>query len=283
MNKLLMTKRVAVVAALVEGNSIRATSRITGVSKPTVLKLLLDLGQVCRQYHDDHVYGLQTRVIECDEAWSFCYCKAKNVPVRLAGSEPGTIGDVWTWTAIDADSKLIVSYYVGDRGAGAADAFMSDLAQRVPSRVQITTDAHKAYAAAIKLAFERRKIDYAQLQKVYRNPQYEGRYSPGTIISSNTEVIRGNPDPKRISTSYVERQNLTMRMHMRRYTRLTNGFSKSILHHVAAVNLHFLYYNFCRVHLTLRTTPAMAAGISTRVWELSDIVALLDAAEREAA
>ena len=281
MNKLSTAKRAAVVAALVEGNSIRATSRITNVSKPTVLKLLADLGRVCGNYHDYAVWGLKTVRVQCDEIWSFCYCKAKNVPANMR-MPIGSIGDVWTWTGIDADSKLIISYYVGDRSAQSADAFVFDLAQRVRNDVQITTDAHKPYLAAIKLAFEDRKIDYATLQKVYRNSD-EGRYSPGKIISSTTEVIKGTPDERHISTSYVERQNLTMRMSMRRYTRLTNGFSKKIENHIAAVHLHFLHYNFCRIHQTLRVTPAMAAGLSPRVWGIMDIVALLEATENKAA
>jgi IS1 family transposase len=282
MNKLSTAKRAGVIAALVEGNSIRATSRITNVSKPTVLKLLADLGRVCADYHDYAVWGLKTLRVQCDEIWSFCYCKARNVP---AGNRlpVGEIGDVWTWTAIDADSKLIISYHVGDRSAQAASYFVDDLARRVRNDIQITTDGHKPYLAAVKLAFEDRKIDYATLSKVYANAEGEGRYSPGKIVSSTTEVIKGSPDPRHISTSYVERQNLTMRMSMRRYTRLTNAFSKKIDNHIAAVNLHFLYYNFCRIHQTLRVTPAMAAGLSQRVWGIMDIVALLEATENKAA
>lgn len=283
MNKLSTAKRAAVVAALVEGNSIRATSRMTNVSKPTVLKLLADLGRVCAEYHDYAVWGLKTVRVQCDEIWSFCHCKQKNIPSRLAGKQIGSVGDVWTWTAIDADSKLIISYHVGDRSAQSADYFVSDLAQRVRNDVQITTDGHKPYIAAVKLAFEDRKVDYATLTKVYANPQNEGRYSPGTIVSSTREVIKGTPAARHISTSYVERQNLTMRMSMRRYTRLTNAFSKKIDNHIAAVNLHFLYYNFCRVHQTLRVTPAMAAGIAQHVWGITDIVALLEATENKAA
>ncbi len=282
MNKLSAVKRAAVVSALVEGNSIRATSRITNVSKPTVLKLLADLGRVCADYHHFNVRGPKTIRVQCDEIWSFCYCKAKNVPAGMQ-MPLGTIGDVWTWTAIDADSKLIISYYVGDRTAQAADYFVSDLARRVRNDVQITTDGHKPYPSAIKLAFEDRPIDFATLTKVYRNSDNEGRYSPGKIVSSTTEVIKGSPDPRHISTSYVERQNLTMRMHMRRFTRLTNAFSKKIENHIAAVDLHFLYYNFCRIHQTLRVTPAMAAGLSQRVWGIMDIVALLEATENKAA
>src|SRR5216683_7763148 len=210
MNKLSAAKRTAVIAALVEGNSIRATSRITDVSKPTVLKLLADLGRVCAAYHDEFVWNLQAERVQCDEIWSFCYAKAKNVPERVR-YEVGTAGDVWTWTAIDADSKLIISYYVGDRSTRAADCFASDLACRVKGNVQITSDGYKPYLSAVALAFEDRPIDYAMHQKMYRN-ENEGRYSPGKIVSSSTEVIKGTPDQRHISTSYVERQNLTMRM-----------------------------------------------------------------------
>jgi IS1 family transposase len=281
MNKLSTAKRAAVVAALVEGNSIRSTSRMTNVSKPTVLKLLADLGRVCAAYHDEAVWNLKTERVQCDEIWSFCYAKAKNVPAKTR-YDVGGAGDVWTWTAIDADSKLIISYHVGNRTTEAADVFLGDLAARVRNNIQITTDGHKPYLSAMKFAFEKRKIDYATLSKQYAN-ENEGRYSPGKIISSTTEVIKGTPDPRHISTSYVERQNLTMRMSMRRFTRLTNGFSKKLQNHIAAINLHFVYYNFCRIHQTLRVTPAMAAGITHRAWGIMDIVSLLEATENKAA
>lgn len=278
MNRLSTRKRAEIVAALVEGNSLRSTSRMHDVSINTVTKLLVELGAACLDEHDRLVYGLKTVRVQCDEIWSFCYCKQKNIPANVR-MPIGTIGDVWTWTAIDADSKLIISYHVGGRSAQDADAFVSDLARRVRNDVQITTDGHKPYLAAVKLAFEDRKIDYATLSKVYANAESEGRYSPGHIVSSTTEVITGTPDPRHISTSYVERQNLTMRMSMRRFTRLTNGFSKKAENHLAAIALHFMHYNFVRIHKTLRVTPAMAAGIASRVWGIEDLVRLL--ADRE--
>ena len=281
MNKLSTAKRVAVVAALVEGNSIRATARMANVSKPTILKLLVSLGNVCTQFQDATIRNLRSKRIECDEIWQFCYAKQKNVPEEKRGTFG--YGDVWTWTALDADSKLIVSWLVGGRDAGSAFTFMNDVASRISTRVQLTTDGHKVYVNAVEDAFGA-DVDYAMLTKVYGTAQEnETRYSPAKILSSNTEVIKGNPNPKYISTSFVERQNLTMRMSIRRFTRLTNAFSKKVENHAAAVALHFMYYNFCRVHQTLRVTPAMEAGISHRVWNLSDIVGLLDAAEKKAA
>ena len=281
MNKLSTAKRVAVVAALVEGNSVRATARMTNVSKPTILKLLAELGDACARYHSENVRDLRSKRIECDEIWQYCYAKAKNVPADKRGTFG--YGDVWTWTALDSDSKLIVSWLVGGRDAGSAYAFMSDVASRIRTRIQLTTDGHKVYVNAVEDAFGA-DVDYAMLTKVYGNaPENETRYSPAKILSSTTEVIKGNPNPKYISTSYVERQNLTMRMGMRRFTRLTNGFSKKLANHEAAVSLHFMHYNFCRVHQTLRVTPAMEAGIATRVWSIADVVALLDAVEKKAA
>lgn len=219
--------------------------------------------------------------IECDEIWQFCYAKAKNVPEDKRGTFG--YGDVWTWTALDADSKLIVSWLVGGRDGGTAYAFMTDVAGRLRNRVQLTTDGHKVYVEAVEDAFGA-DVDYAMLTKMYgRVLENETRYSPAKIISSTTEVIKGNPNPKLISTSYVERQNLTMRMHIRRFTRLTNAFSKKVENHAAAVALHFMHYNFCRVHQTLRVTPAMEAGISSHVWSLTELVSLLDAANKKAA
>lgn len=281
MNKLSTAKRVAVVASLVEGNSIRATARMTNVSKPTILKLLVQLGNVCTQFQDAAIRNLRSKRIECDEIWQFCYAKAKNVPEDKRGTFG--YGDVWTWTALDADSKLIVSWLVGGRDAGSAFTFMNDVASRISTRVQLTTDGHKVYVNAVEDAFGA-DVDYAMLTKVYGAAQEnETRYSPAKILSSNTEVIKGNPNPKYISTSFVERQNLTMRMSIRRFTRLTNAFSKKVENHTAAVALHFMYYNFCRVHQTLRVTPAMEAGISSHVWSIVEIVGLLDAADKKAA
>jgi IS1 family transposase len=273
MNKLNTAKRTAVVAALVEGNSVRATVRMTGVSKPTVLKLLADLGAACARFQDETIRNLRSRRIQCDEIWAFVGAKDKNVPAAKQGQFG--IGSVWTWTAIDADSKLIVSWLVGTRDAGSAYTFMMDVASRLRNRVQLTTDGHRPYLAAVEDAFGA-DIDYAVLQKIYgSDPEGEKRYSPAKCLGCQVQTIQGDPDPKHISTSYVERQNLTMRMSMRRFTRLTNGFSKKIENHVAAVALHYMHYNFARVHQTLRVTPAMEAGLTDHVWTIGEIVALL--------
>ncbi len=276
MNRLTTAKRVAVVAALVEGNSIRATSRMTDVSKPTILKLLADLGTACAEYHDATVRELRCQRLQCDEIWSFVGAKQKNV----SDEKRGKWGDLWTWTAIDADTKLIVSYLVGARITANAWHMMWDLSARVINRPQITTDGLPWYGWAIAEAFP--EVDYAKLTKIYAN-EPTGRYSPSRYVGERMEVITGNPDPKHISTSYVERQNLSMRMGMRRFTRLTNGFSKKAENHAHAVALYFLHYNFARIHKTLRITPAMAAGIATHVWSTEEIVGLLDAAQQTAA
>jgi IS1 family transposase len=263
----------------VEGNSIRATVRMTGVAKNTVTKLLVDLGAVCSEYQDRVMHDLPCSRIECDEIWSFCYSKERNVPEEKRG-EFG-YGDVWTWVAIDADTKLVPSYRIGSRDIEDASAFMHDLAKRLRHRVQLTTDGHKAYLKAVKGAFED-EIDYAQLRKIYGNdPALSGRYSPAYCTGATARTISGNPDEKLISTSYVERQNLTMRMSMRRFTRLTNAFSKKVENLAAAVSLHFMHYNFCRVHKTLGTTPAVAAGVADHVWTLAEIVGLLEDAEAQ--
>lgn len=272
MNRLDISERVRVVAALVEGMGINATCRMTGVSKPTVLKLLYDLGRVCYAYHDAHVRGLKSKRVQCDEIWSFVGAKMKNTTEEKMAVG---WGDVWTWTAIDADSKLMVSYLVGQRGPAWAKAFMEDIASRIDSRIQLTTDGLKMYADAVEGVFGC-EIDYAMLIKLYGNDSFDTKYSPGECIGTQTAVLMGNPDPKHISTSFVERQNLTMRMSIRRFTRLTNGHSKKYENHEAAVALHYMHYNYCRIHHSLRITPAMAAGISGRVWSLEDLVALLD-------
>jgi IS1 family transposase len=276
MNLLKTAKRVSVVASLVEGSSINATVRMTGVAKHTVLKLLADLGCACAEYHEKHVRNLRVKRVQCDEIWSFVGSKAKNTkPAKAAQGH----GDVWTWTAIDADSKLIISYLLGDRGAGSAHTFMSDLQERIDNRIQIqlTTDGHRVYALAVDNVFGA-DIDYAMLVKIYGasgdNP--ESRYSPATCIGCRTGVLSGSPDPKHISTSFVERQNLTMRMGMRRFTRLTNGFSKKIENHGHAVAIHFMHYNFCRIHKSLRVTPAMEAGLADHVWGLEELISLLE-------
>src|SRR6266700_6485608 len=272
MNQLTTEDRVRVVAALVEGNSIRSTSRMTGVARNTVTKLLVDLGQVCMKYHDAHVRDVRVRRLQCDEIWAYVGAKSKNV--SAAKKEIGW-GDVWTWVGIDADTKLVVSYLVGGRGADWAMDFMQDAASRIKGHVQITTDGHKAYLEAVEGAFGM-DCDYAQLQKIYGAPSDEEarRYSPARCIGCDLKVVSGNPDPKHISTSYVERQNLSMRMGMCRFTRLTNGFSKKIDNHIAAVAIYFMHYNFCRIHQSLRITPAMAAGITDHAWSIEEVCGL---------
>jgi IS1 family transposase len=279
MNKLTTAKRTAVVAALVEGVSIRATARMTNVSKPTILKLLADLGAACADYHDTHVRGLKSQRVQVDEIWSFIGCKAKNVDEDNQGK---SWGDCWTWNAIDADSKLIVSYLVGERTPSMAFELMKDLASRLDGQMQLTTDGLYWYPHAVEHAFGI-GVDYAILSKKYGGSEHSGRYSPATYIGSTKEVITGSPDPKHISTSFAERQHLSMRMGMRRYTRLTNAFSKKLENHMAANALYFLHYNFARIHRSLRVTPAMAAGIADHVWSVEEIVALLDTASAVAA
>jgi len=267
-------KRTQVIASLVEGTSINATCRITGVAKHTVLKLLKNLGCACAAYHNTHIRNLRVRHVQCDEIWAFIYAKQKNV--SLEQMQQGA-GDVWTWTAICADTKLIISYTLGDRGAGTATAFMQDVAARIANRVQLTTDGHHVYVDAVEDAFGA-DIDYAMLQKIYGAPSDAEmrRYSPATCIGCKTAVVTGNPDPDHISTSFVERSNLSMRMGMRRFTRLTNGFSKRLENHGHMVALYFMHYNFCRVHKTLRVTPAMEAGLTDHVWEMDELIALLE-------
>jgi IS1 family transposase len=271
-NRLSTEKRVQVVAALVEGVSINATCRMTGVAKHTVLNLLRDLGCAAAEFHHRNVRRLKVRRLQCDEIWAFCGAKAKNVTLEQKAQG---WGDVWTWTAIDADTKLIVSYLVGGRTAGWANDFMMDCSDRIVGNPQITTDAHKPYMKAVEAAFGG-DADYAMLHKVYgASGEPETRYSPATCIGCDMKVMSGRPDPDHVSTSYVERQNLTMRMSMRRFTRLTNGFSKKLENHGHAVALYFLHYNFCRVHKTLRVTPAMEAGLATSVWTLEELLAIL--------
>jgi len=272
MKRLSIEQKTRVVVALVEGKSIRSTMRMTGVSKNTIIKLLLDLADACAEYHDRNVRNLRVRRLQCDEIWQFVGAKAKNTrPEKKAIGW----GDIWTWTAIDADTKLCVSYLVGGRGAGWAMDFMEDCARRITGRVQITTDGHKVYLDAVENAFGA-DIDYAQLQKIYgASAENETRYSPARVIGADMKVVSGNTDPDHVSTSYVERQNLSMRMSIRRFTRLTNAFSKKLENHAAAVALWFMYYNFGRVHQTLRVTPAMEAGLSDHVWSIAEICNLL--------
>jgi IS1 family transposase len=278
MNKLSSADRARILHMLCEGQSIWSVVRVTGASKNTVAKLLADAGRVCAAYHDQAVRRVKAKRIQCDEIWSFTYAKQKNV--AKAKAAPEEAGDTWTWTALDADSKLIVSYLVGGRDAGYAHEFMQDVADRLDGRVQLTTDGHKAYLEAVEGAFGA-DVDYAMLVKIYgASPESaKGRYSPAECTGIRKTRIEGEPYIDHVSTSYVERQNLTMRMHMRRFTRLTNGFSKKVENHAYAVALHFMYYNFVRIHKSLRVTPAMAAGVTDRLWEMTDIVALLEADE----
>lgn len=277
MNKLDTKKRAAIVAALVEGNSIRATCRLTGAAKGTVLKLLADLGAACEEFHDSTVREIKTRRVQADEIWCYVGCKAKNVPASRK-HEPG-LGDAWTWTALDADSKLCISWTVGDRTAASGRPFIEDIASRLANRVQLTTDGHKVYVDAVERAFGT-EIDYAILQKHYGpGPEATTRYSPPVCTGVTRERACGSPDPAHVSTSYVERQNLTMRMHMRWFTRLSNAFCKKLENLRWSVAIHFVYYNFARVHQTLRVTPAMEAGLASRVWTLADLVGLLEAQE----
>jgi len=277
MNRLSNDDRAKILHLLCEGMSIRAVTRLTGASKNTVAKLLVDAGKACAAYHDAHVRNVKASRVQVDEIWSFTYAKEKNVPT--AKDAPEGAGDTWTWTALDADSKLIVSYLVGGRDSEYAMWFMDDLAARLANRVQLTSDGHRAYLEAVEGAFGA-DVDYAQLVKLYGNaPGERGRYSPAAVTGIKKKVREGNPDMADVSTSYVERQNLTIRMHMRRFTRLTNAFSKKVENHAHAVALHMMYYNFVRIHKTLRVTPAMAAGVSDRLWEIADIAQLVADAE----
>jgi IS1 family transposase len=279
MNRLSSEKRKQVIASLVEGNSIRATCRMTGVAKGTVTKLLGDLGLICSIHMDRSMRDLNCERIQCDEIWAFVGAKQKNVKPENRGEQ----GDVWTWVALDPDTKLVPTYLIGPRDAAAATAFMHDLAKRLRNRVQLTTDGYHVYLQAVRSAFGD-NVDYAQLIKTYgtdsdpRKP--ERRYSPSVCLGADPLPINGDPDPDKISTSHVERLNLTMRMSMRRYTRLTNAFSKKVEGLTAAVSIHFFHYNFCRVHKTLGTTPAVAAGVTDHVWNLDEMIGLLEEAER---
>lgn len=273
MNRLIASKQEQVISALVEGTSINATSRITGVAKHTILKLLKDMGCACAAYHNAHVRNLRVRRIQADEIWAFVYGKDRNLTLEQVQSG---LGSVWTWTALDADTKLIVSYMLGDRGASTAQTFMRDVARRIANRIQLTTDGHRVYAEAVEGAFGA-DIDYAMLVKIYgaSNDNPESRYSPATCIGCRTGVLAGSPDPDHISTSFVERSNLSMRMGMRRFTRLTNAFSKKLENHGHMVALYFMHYNYCRVHKTLRVTPAMEAGLTDHVWSLEELIGLI--------
>jgi IS1 family transposase len=266
-------RQAAIIAALVEGVGIRSTCRMTGASKGAVTKLIADLGPVCAAYMDKAFHDLPCKYLEVDEIWAFCYAKAKNVPEEKRGTFG--FGDVWTFTAIDAETKLIPSYMVGPRDAGTATEFMQDLAGRLANRVQITSDGLKVYVGAVLDAFGG-DVDYAMLQKIYAPaPGGETRYSPAQCIGCQKHAVSGNPEPARVSTSYVERANLSMRMGLRRYTRLTNAHSKKLENHCAALAIFFMHYNFARIHSTIRCSPAMAAGVTPHLWSIAEIVNLL--------
>ena len=272
MNTLSREKQTQIIASLVEGNSLRATARMCRVAFNTVLNFLPQIGMVCADYQDRALVNLKSKRIQCDECWSFCYAKEKNVPAEKKGQFG--FGDVWTWVAIDADTKLVPSFMTGNRDLRTARIFIDDLKSRLANRVQLTTDGLKVYLDAVEGAFGS-EVDYAMLVKLYESNQEETRYSPAECVSCERKAIMGNPDHNHISTSYVERQNLSLRMGLRRFTRLTNAFSKKVENHAYAVALYYMYYNFCRVHKSLRVTPAMEAGISDHIWEISEIAALL--------
>ena len=293
MNKLSTERRAALISALVEGNSVRATARMTDTAFNTVLRFVVDIGTVCQRYLDEHMRNLTSRRLQADEIWQFCYAKDKNVPqsmrVQRSITRPNCedpkalVGSVWTWIAIDADTKLVPAFHVGTRDAWCAFHFMQDLAARLTHRVQLTTDGHHAYLSAVGLTFGQ-DIDFAQLIKIYGTvPEGETRYSPAKCLGARPEPRTGDPDPDHISTSYAERQNLTMRMGMRRFTRLTNGFSKKVENLEHALALHYMHYNYVRIHKTLRCTPAMEAGLTNRLWTARDIAELLERAEARAA
>ena len=274
MNKLSQDERCRVVACLVEGNSLRAISRMTGTHRGAILKLLVDLGEACAEYQDKTLVNLPCKRIQLDEIWSFVGAKEKNASPE---KKKQGWGDVWTWVALDADTKLVPAWYVGSRDALAADFFVHDLKERLANRVQLTSDGHKAYLRAVESAFGA-DVDFAMLVKLYGEPQNVGgevRYSPTNYVGSRKTPIMGSPSLKHVSTSYVERQNLTMRMQMRRFTRLTNAFSKKLANHEAAISLHYCHYNFARIHQSLRVTPAMESGVSNHVWSIAEIVGLL--------
>jgi IS1 family transposase len=281
MNKLPLAKRVLILNMLCEGSSLRSISRVADVSINTVTKLLVDAGETCLTIHDATVRNVKSERVQCDEIWSFCYAKQKNIPKTKAA--PLDAGDVWTWTAIDADTKLILTYAVGDRTLASARQFIQDLYERLADRVQLTSDGHRAYVEGVEGAFGE-DVDFAQLVKIYRGGSGSpgGRYSPAGCIGAKKTPVTGNPDPSHISTSYVERANLSIRMANRRFTRLTNAFSKKLDNHLYALALYFASYNFCRIHKTLKVTPAMAGGITDKLWSLEDIAERIEAARPQA-
>lgn len=278
MNRLSPSEQSRILACLVEGNSLRATCRMTGFAKKTVSRLLSEAGEACLRLMDEKMRNLPCEQIQCDEIWSFVYAKEKNVPKHLKG----IVGDVWTWVAIDPVSKLIPAWYLGDRTAQSAYRFMHDLAPRLANRVQLTTDGHHAYLVAVRADFWTTSIDYAMLIKLYGDKE-SGKYSPGEVVGAEKKTISGSPKMSRVCTSHAERANLTMRMEMRRFTRLTNGFSKCLDGHRSALALHFAHYNFCRIHASLRVTPAMEAGLTDHIWNLEELAGLIVREERLAA
>jgi len=275
MNRLSTTKKVAVISALVEGCSVRSTSRLTGVAKGTILRLLASVGRACADYQDTAIRNVAAKRVQIDEIWSFVGAKRKNVTAE--NTARGAVGDVWTFVAIEAQSKLVLSWLVGLRDAGCATEFMQDVAGRLANRIQLTTDGHKMYLSAVDDAFGG-EIDYSMLVKLYGASDAEKRYSPAVCLGCIQQPVSGDPDPKHVSTSYIERQNLTMRMNIRRFTRLTNAFSKKIENHAHSIALFYMHYNFVRVHQTLRVTPAMEAGLTSRAWSIQDIVELAEPA-----
>ena len=282
MNKLPIQKRVAIISALVEGNSLRSTSRMVGCSINTVTKLLIDVATACDSYQARVMRNLACRRLQIDEIWSFCYSKAKNVPADKR--DTFGFGDVWTFVAIDAETKLVPAWWIGQRDGCNAKTFVDDVATRIANRIQVSTDGHRMYIDAMESGFGG-EVDYAMLVKHYgnagSNQHPETRYSPGECCGTEKIVISGEPDMEHVSTSYIERQNLTMRMRMRRFTRLTNGFSKKLENHCHAVALHFMHYNFVRRHMTLRMPPALKAGVTDHVWTLEEVVRLADASENQ--
>jgi transposase-like protein len=277
MNKLTLAKQVQVITSLVEGNSVNSTVRMTGIAKTTILRLIQQFGETCWKFHDEKVRSLQSKRIQCDEIWAFCHAKSRNVPAEKQGIFG--YGDVWTWTAIDADSKLMVSWLCERRDGKAANFFMRDVASRLACRVQMTTDGHHTYLNAVANSFqEDDSIDYAQITKVYGNV-YDGsnggRYSPPEVTGIKKKRLLGKPDMAHVSTSYIERSNLTLRMGLRRYTRLTNGHSKNIENHIAMTAIFWTCYNWCRIHQTTKLTPAMSAGLTTKLWEIEDLIGLM--------
>jgi len=283
MNRLDSQTRAQVISCLIEGCSIRSTVRVTGVAKKTVMRVLVEVGDVCADYQDHMFRNLRSRRLQLDEMWSWIYCKEKNRTEAIARMNPDA-GDVWLWTAIDADSKLVASWRLGQRDLVTAKEFVNDLASRLSKRVQITADGHRAYLEAVEGAFGM-EVDFAQLQKIYGAPSDKEarRYSPARCIGCDLKVVTGDPDPKHVSTSFVERQNWTVRTTMRRYTRLSNGFSRKLQNHAAATALNYFAYNFIKIHRTLRMSPAMAAGVTDRLWSVEDLVALWESYEQRRA